>query len=505
MRANDTDTDDEPLAVVRFTPPALGMVERLADGRLRYTPPADWSGSDTFTYTVADPGGLEATAAVHLVVRPVNDPPEAPDQTYVLNRNTSQDVFYQARDPDGDKLTFRIVDEPQHGELWAYPDIATYYPRAGFAGEDFFTYVAGDGTHTSRLARVTFQVLDRNNPPRTAPLELATRVNRPLTFALQAEDLDGDPVRFEIVEPPRHGQLAAAGTNFTYTQVPGFLGEDAFAWRATDGRDASPPTPARLTVTDQNTAPVAEPSTVEVRVNTPTDLTLRARDGEGDPLRFTVVTNPVAGTLIGPGPVMRYTPAPDYVGPDRFSFTVSDDLFSAPATVTVQVVPRNRMPLAENQTLVLPAGEPTLLVFDLRDPDGDPLEVVILKGPRLGRLTGLGTNFIFQPKTGLPGLDSFTYKAWDGLVYSERRTVSLRLEAPPPPPPPRFEQIEWLPVGAVRLRLTAPAGGPLRLERSTNLRDWTEVGLTDPAGEEAEFVDVPPPGAVAVFYRARRE
>lgn len=504
--ANDTDPDGESLRVARFTAPTNGVGELTAAGRLRYTPAADWSGTDGFEYTAADPTGLEAPARVTVVVRPVNDPPVVGDQTYVLNRNTYQDVFYAAHDPDGDKLTFRVVHEPQHGELWTYPDIATYYPRPGFAGEDFFTYSASDGTSTSRLARVIFQVLDRNNPPQTEPLELATRVNRPLTFAFTARDLDGDPVRFEITDPPRHGTLAPAGTNFVYTPAPDFLGEDAFTWRAHDGQDPGPPTPARITITDKNTPPVARPSTVEVRVNTPTDLTLQAHDGEGDPLRFTIVTNPVAGTLSGPGPVMRYSPAPDYVGPDRFSFTVSDAEFtSAPATVTVHVVPRNRMPLAENQTLVLPAGEPTLIVFDLRDPDGDPLEVAILKGPRLGRLTGLGTNFIYSPKTGLPGTDSFTYKAWDGLVYSEKRTVWLRLEAPPPPPPPRFEHIEWLAVGAVRLRLMATPGDRLALERSTDLATWAPVLQTVAEGRVVEFVDVPPPDASAVFYRARRE
>ncbi len=504
--ANDTDPDGEPLSLARFTAPTNGVVQQIAPDRLRYTPATNWFGTDGFTYTVADPTGREATARITVVVRPVNDPPEARDQTYVLNRNTAQDVFYQAHDPDGDKLTFRIVDEPQHGELWTYPEIATYYPRPGFAGEDFFTYRASDGTHTSRLARVTFQVLARNNPPQTEPLELATRVNRPLTFALTAKDLDGDPVRYEITDPPQYGTLTPAGTNFVYTPAPDYLGEDTFTWRAHDGQDPGPPTLARITITDKNTAPVAKPSTVEVRVNTPTDLVLQAHDGEGDPLRFTIVTNPVAGVLTGPGPVMRYTPAPDYVGPDRFSFTVSDEEFtSAPATVTVQVVPRNRMPLAENQTLVLPAGEPTLIVFDLRDPDGDPLEVAILKGPRLGRLTGLGTNFIYTPKTGLPGTDSFTYKAWDGRVYSERRTVWLRLEAPPPPPPPRFEHLEWLAVGAVRLRLVAEPGERLFLERSTNLTAWEPVLQTVADDRVVEFVDVPPPNADAAFYRARRE
>jgi hypothetical protein len=504
--ANDMDADNDPLAIVRFTAPTNGVVALTAEARLRYTPATNWFGADGFTYTATDPGGAEATAAVTLAVKPANDPPFAPDQTYTINRNTSQDVFYLASDPDGDPLSFTILDEPRHAELWTYPSIATYYPYKGFAGDDFFTYVASDGTLTSRLARVAFRVLEVNNPPETEPLELATRMNRPLSFAFKARDPDGDALSFEIVTPPGRGTLVPAGTNFVYTPEPGFLGEDPFSFRASDGQDFGPETPARVTVTDKNTAPVARPSTVELRVNTPTEIVLQATDGEGDPLSFTIVTNPVAGRLTGPGPAMLFTPDTDYVGPDRFSFQVSDAEFtSEPATVTLHVVPRNRKPLANNQTLELPAGEPTLILFDLRDPDGDPLRVAILKGPRLGRLFGLGTNFVYTPRTGLPGLDSFTYKAWDGLIYSETRTVFLRLEGPPPPPPPRFEHLEVLPVGAIRLQLSVAPGARLHLQRSTNLVTWeTFLQLTAPEGS-VDALDTGPPVSGPVFYRAWQE
>ncbi len=505
--ANDADPDLDPLYLSSFVGATNGRVELVGAARLRFTPKADWSGNDGFQYVITDGSGLSATGAVQLVVRPVNDAPTAEDQQFTMNRNTSVDVFYRAADPDGSTLSYQVLEGPRDGELWTYPDIATYYPRRGFAGEDGFSYLATDGSLTSRVARVTFRVLDANNPPKSESVALATRLNRPLTLSLTATDEDGDHVTFEIVSPPEHGEINRAGTNFVYTPARDFLGVDSLMFRAFDGHDYGANTLAEITVTDKNTAPVAKGTTVEVRMNTPTNLVLRAIDGEGDPLRFTVLTNPVSGVISGDPPTLVYAPAQDYVGPDRLSFRASDDEFdSAPATVTLHVVPLNRMPLASNQTVRLPANQPTTLVFDLRDPDGDALRVAILKGPRQGRLFGLGTNFVYAPKSGASGYDSFTYKAWDGRIYSEVRTVGIELEAPPPAPAPRFEAIEWLETSrSVRLRLHAEsAGGELQIQRSTTLTNWTTLSTLTPTGGAIELLDTNAPPGPAVFYRAVR-
>lgn len=503
--ANDHDADGDRLRLVTFSQPTNGAVSLTLEGWLRYVPAADWNGPDGFDYVVADPGGLQATGRVDIVTKPVNDPPAVHDQRFTLNRNTSRDVIYDAHDPEGGKLTFEILDGPAHGELWAYPDIATYYPPKGFAGTDRFTYVASDGTLTSVVATVTFDVLAVNNPPTTEPMDLTNKVNQPLVFALSANDADADPLTFEILSPPQHGAVAPAGTNFVYTPARDYLGEDGFTFRASDGQDFSAPTPVKITLTDKNTAPLARDSSAEVRVNTPTEIYLQATDGEGDPLRYTILTNPAAGQLSGAGPAVLYTPVVDYIGPDRFSFRVNDgESDSAPATVTVQVVPLNRMPVAKDQTLTLPADRPSLIPFDLTDPDGDPLRIAILKGPRLGQIAGLGTNFVYTPKTGSSGGDRFTYKAWDGHIYSEIRTVSIYLEVAPPPTPPRFESIHLPVFGAVELTLKTEPRVAISCQRSTNLIDWTPFTTVTPPGDVVTVVDTNAPLASPVFYRAMR-
>ena len=77
--ANDTDADDDPLAVAAVvTAPAQGTAAVSADGQtVTYTSAAGWAGDETFTYQVTDGVGGTAEATVTVTVRaatPFTDP-----------------------------------------------------------------------------------------------------------------------------------------------------------------------------------------------------------------------------------------------------------------------------------------------------------------------------------------------------------------------------------------------------------------------------------------------
>jgi outer membrane protein OmpA-like peptidoglycan-associated protein len=59
---NDVDPDGDPLTVVSATPGIRGQTVVNPDGSVTYTPNVDWCGTDFFTYTIRDPGGLTASA-----------------------------------------------------------------------------------------------------------------------------------------------------------------------------------------------------------------------------------------------------------------------------------------------------------------------------------------------------------------------------------------------------------------------------------------------------------
>ncbi len=113
-----------------------------------------------------------------------------------------------------------------------------------------------------------------------------------------------------------------------------------------------------------NTPPVAadgSAAVLEDALNAP--ITLVASDPDvGDTLTYAIGTPPANGTLSnGTGPSRTYTPAPNYFGPDSFTFTATDN-HGAPsnvATVSITVTPVNDPPTfvkGPDQTVLTTAG-----------------------------------------------------------------------------------------------------------------------------------------------------
>lgn len=69
--ANDTDPDGDALKVSSVTTPDVGTVVINSDQTVTYTPPTGFTGIANFSYVVADPAGLTASAMVSVNVTPL--------------------------------------------------------------------------------------------------------------------------------------------------------------------------------------------------------------------------------------------------------------------------------------------------------------------------------------------------------------------------------------------------------------------------------------------------
>jgi hypothetical protein len=474
--ANDEDVDGDQLQLLDLTQPTNGVATITAQKKILFQPQAGLNGTNVFTYRMTDGKSPVQTARVTVVVRAANTAPTARGQNLVMNRNSTKDIFYLGDDIDGDALSFRIIRGPQHAELFSYPTFGSFTPHKGYFGTDFFSYKASDGFLESEEAFVNIIITDANNPPTPSNLTLTTRINRSLNIGLSAVDLDDDPVTFALLTQPRNGSLSGSGSNYIYRPNPGLLGTDDFKFIATDGR-ASATGKVSIEITDKNTAPGANPKFVKITPNSPVAVKLTGADSESDPLAFALLSFPKHGGLTGVAPNLTYTPNQDYIGPDRFRFNVSDGEFTSdPAAVTFAIAPKNAVPTSPNQTITIYTSGPSPLNLDARDSDGDPIQCVILRGPRTGLLTGGGTSFVYTPNNNFLGADTFTYKAWDGHNFGNEAIVRVeRSFDPPPPVPPRFQTIQLSAGGLLQLSLTNQLGQAYRLESSTNLSNWITV------------------------------
>ena len=132
-----------------------------------------------------------------------------------------------------------------------------------------------------------------------------------------------------------------------------------------------------------------------------------------------------------------YTPTSGYVGGDSFRYRPSG-LLSTAATVTITITNAAPVPKPDAYTWAggtLVVAAPGVLANDT-DADGDAL-VAEQVGGITGSLT-LGANggFQYTPGGGFSGTATFTYRVWDGAVWSGTTTVSLTLSAPPSTPVP---------------------------------------------------------------------
>ncbi|WP_342382052.1 Ig-like domain-containing protein [Myxococcus stipitatus] len=366
------DVDGDVLTFQVDRAPAHGTLSGVAPN-LRYVPAARYHGDDDFTFRVHDGQAWSSPAVVRLDVRFVNSAPVAKGQAVSLAEDASAQVVLAGQDVDGDALTFELVGSPAHGDLSGTPPALTYTPVADFHGEDRFTFIARDSSGaTSSPATVVLTVTDVNDAPMARDASASTDEDVALALTLDARDIDGDALTFEVEAAPAHGTLSGAPPELTYTPEQDFHGEDSFTFTVSDGTESSSAT-VSLTVRPVNDAPVA---VAQERVLEPvaTTLTLEGSDVEGDSLTFAIHAPPEHGTLEGTPPEVIFLPEEGFRGTTSFSFTVSDGLLSSePATVTLRV--GNTAPVVAFNAVApeVAEGEPISFEATAADANGDVL------------------------------------------------------------------------------------------------------------------------------------
>ncbi len=167
---NDTDADGDTLTASILTQPTSGTASIQSDGSVTYTPNAEFSGSDSFTYEVADPDGLVSQGTVSVTVNAINDAPVATNRSFSVASGTplsttagTDDLLTISSDAEGDTLTASIATQPSNGSVQLNADgTFTYTPNAGFSGSDSFTYVVNDGQTDSAVGTITINVDNPN-------------------------------------------------------------------------------------------------------------------------------------------------------------------------------------------------------------------------------------------------------------------------------------------------------------------------------------------------------
>ncbi|WP_409721255.1 Ig-like domain-containing protein [Pseudorhodoplanes sp.] len=132
VASNDSDPDGDTISVSTVGPAANGTVEINGDGKVVYVPNEGFSGTDSFTYTITDPHGAQATGDVSVVVGTAN------------HVQVGGDVFLQ-----GNYMEIGVSASGSLGT--ANPAPSSYHPQ-GFAGISYVVDIDGWDTGAAPTA-----------------------------------------------------------------------------------------------------------------------------------------------------------------------------------------------------------------------------------------------------------------------------------------------------------------------------------------------------------------
>jgi len=483
--SNDSDVDNAPneLTIVTSDPSqGTATVESLAGvAYIHYEPDLSFlAGSDTFSYTVSDPGGLSDTASVTVTIssssigsgQPVvqslllaaavsGEGGDAGGDDYTIDEDTtlvvsaSQGLLASAA--AGMRVTTTgSVETLFGGEADLGADGAfNYTPADNFSGLDSFVWQAQiPGRTASQRTHLTAVVVSAlADAPSAVDDTYATGVGQSLAITsvrgVLANDYHVDGRAFSLVT--RSAQLStqggsvdlAADGSLNYVPPAGFSGLDSFTYTIAGGGNRS--ASVRIAV-GAGAVPWARSDGYSVAEDTVFNASaaagVLANDNAGG--ETLSVTNAGSRSTTMGGVIVisanggfTYTPPANFSGLDHWVYEADNGLQSAKGLVTFNVTPAEDAPLANADRYETPQG----VAFGVAttngvtandvDADGDPLRVT-----STGRwLTGSGAlvemttegSFSYSPAAGFSGFDTFRYTVGDGTGRTGQATVSVRV------------------------------------------------------------------------------
>ena len=276
-----------PSTVAVVGAPANGTAVPNGNGAVAYTPAFGFTGSDTFTYTVADAqGAVSNQAMVTVTINAVSaetvidngGPGTSFTGTWAASGATGSYGSPSVWSRDGTKYTWTFtpftsgsyelsmwwtayssrstsvpvdirhtggttrvtINQQQNGGRWNV--LGRYTFAAGQSYTVTITSQPGPSSTSADAVKFSFLADVGNLPPTAVNDTAATSMNTPVTVDVISNDTDDTGINaatVAIVTPPANGTAVPNGNGtVTYTPVAGFTGADTFRYTVADGQGA---------------------------------------------------------------------------------------------------------------------------------------------------------------------------------------------------------------------------------------------------------------------------
>ena len=462
LASNDTDADDglDLASITIISGPTNGSIDAInADGTVDYTHNGSETLSDSFTYTIDDLSGVASnTVTVSLTITPVNDPPVAVADNFVVAEGATSNLNLASNDSDADDgldlASMTIIAGPTNGTIDAVnADGTVDYTHDGSETlSDSFTYTIDDlSGAASNTVTVSLTITPVNDPPVAVADVFVVAEGATTNLDLGGNDSDADDgldlASITIISGPANGTIDAINADGTvnYTHDGSETLADSFTYTIDDlSGIASNTVTVNLTVTPVNDAPVAIVDNFVVAEGATANLDLAVNDSDSDDgldlASITIISGPTNGTIdaINADGTVDYTHDGSETVADSFTYTIDDlsGVASNTVAVSLTITPVNDAPVAAADVFVVAEGASANLNLAGNDSDVDDgldlASITIISSPSNGTIDAINADgTVDYTHDGSETLsDSFTYTI-DDLSGAASNTVTVSLTITP--------------------------------------------------------------------------
>ena len=391
LLSNDTGNN---LSITGVNNAVNGTVVIDESGNVRFTPDANFNGAASFDYTVSD-GTENSTAAVEVIVNPVNDSVVANEDTVTTDENTSitvlaTELLSNDVDIEQDSLSLVSVNNAINGTaIIDDSGNVEFTPDTNFNGTASFDYTVSDSaSNDTATVEVVVNSADLAPTLINSIPDLTVATNSPdsvVAIADYIEDLeDGDNLAYSFGASSSI-QSSASGKffdRFSFNSITkslildyadGLIGSSTIRVRATDSANQSVETSFTVSVVEsvEETPNEATLSAVDdaIATNEDTPVTVLASELLGNDiggnLSISSVDSPLGGTaILDEHGNVKFTPAANFYGNTSFEYTISDGSSTATGSVSVDVAAVNDAPVLTKAipNLVLTQNAPNSVI-----------------------------------------------------------------------------------------------------------------------------------------------
>jgi hypothetical protein len=276
---------------------------------------------------------------------------------------------------------------------------------------------------------------DDNSPPiaqNDGPCEIA---KNGIGIAIPVLENDSDPENdhltvIGVLQPDKGTASVIAGCKQVYySPHEDLTGTDSFEYFISDGHGNVSYAKVLLLVRE-NAAPVADTQTVSTVQAVPLQITLTAKDTDGDAVTSFISSIPHHGVLAGNDPNLTYYPDREYSGNDSFELRATAPMGAwGTATINILIIP-NASPVAIDQTVITARNKRVAITLAGIDAEGDALTYLLGSLPRHGILSVTYPDLTYYPLRGFEGNDSFDFYVSDAYGAYDLGTISITVSSP---------------------------------------------------------------------------